>query len=448
MNLTTRGWHRLFRLGVVFSILIVFFIPLKVRAAEYMPADEPVVASTSVKIKDGDKQKGTFSVVTGKIDTQGKVESVCFKVWCKGADIDAHKYEAEKKKNEKYEAVVDISNHAYHAGTYYIDVIVRLKDGQKIIAASQSYKFITKNFVVYGKTNGKFEKNIYIYNPTIKKKAYIALWSQAGNGEDKEIYKASYNKEKNRLEIKATMSKLKGAGESYIKLMKKQGSKYKKIKKYTFNVAIGEIVKSGWHYQKCQNGKTYKFYYKNGERVNNLTKRLKIKSQSKFYIEVNRSKCRVTVFAYDQETKSWCIPVIAFKCSVGLPSTPTPRGTFKTSNKYRWHELMGPSYGQYCTRITGGVLFHSVAGSNTTVHNLSARAYNRLGSPASHGCVRLCVRDAKWIYDYCVSGIKVKIFDAEYAGPLEPQFVPKMSAGQNYDPTDPGAPKNKYNQVK
>ena len=30
-----------------------------------------------------------------------------------------------------------------------------------------------------------------------------------------------------------------------------------------------------------------------------------------------------------------------------------------------------------------------------TSYNLSAAEYNKLGSPASHGCVRLCVRDAK-----------------------------------------------------
>ena len=101
------------------------------------------------------------------------------------------------------------------------------------------------------------------------------------------------------------------------------------------------------------------------------------------------------------ETGKYDIPVKTFTCSVGLPGTPTPTGTFTTPAKYRWHTLMGPSYGQYCTRIVGGVLFHSVAGSNMTSHNLSAGNYNMLGQPASHGCVRLCVRDAKWIYDNC-----------------------------------------------
>lgn len=98
---------------------------------------------------------------------------------------------------------------------------------------------------------------------------------------------------------------------------------------------------------------------------------------------------------------------------------------------------MGPSYGQYCTRIVGGVLFHSVAGYNMTSYNLKASDYNKLGSPASHGCVRLCVRDAKWIYDNCSSGTMVTIYDSSDPGPLGKPATIKIPASQNWDPTDP-----------
>ena len=97
---------------------------------------------------------------------------------------------------------------------------------------------------------------------------------------------------------------------------------------------------------------------------------------------------------------------------------------------------MGPSYGQYCTRVVGGVLFHSVAGSNMTSYNLSAAEYNKLGSPASHGCIRMTVRDAKWIYDNCSLGTKVTISDTAYT-PYDKPSAPKIPASQNWDPTDP-----------
>ena len=157
--------------------------------------------------------------------------------------------------------------------------------------------------------------------------------------------------------------------------------------------------------------------------------------QSSYEVTINRKRCQVTVYAKDG-SNGYIIPAKTFTCSVGLSSTPTPTGTFYTPDKYRWHTLMGPSYGQYCTRITGGILFHSVAGYNMTSYNIRARDYNKLGSPASHGCVRLTVRDAKWIYDNCKLGTKVTISDYA-ATPFDKPATIKIPASQNWDPTDP-----------
>ena len=180
----------------------------------------------------------------------------------------------------------------------------------------------------------------------------------------------------------------------------------------------------------------YKYYFNgSGAMVQDLDS--VIGRQSSYYITVNRAKCQVMVYA-KSETGRYDIPVKTFVCSVGLPGTPTPTGTFTTPAKYRWHTLMGPSYGQYCTRIVGGVLFHSVAGSNMTSHNLSAGNYNMLGQPASHGCVRLCVRDAKWIYDNCALGTTVTISDTAAMQFDKPTSI-KIPASQNWDPTDPNA---------
>lgn len=188
-------------------------------------------------------------------------------------------------------------------------------------------------------------------------------------------------------------------------------------------------VKNGWYYEGG-----YKFYYKNGVKQLDLDGILP--KQSSYYIRVNRTACTVTVYAKDGNN-GYIIPVKRFACSVGLPSTPTPTGTYRTLNKYRWHTLMGPSYGQYCTRIVGGILFHSVAGYNMTSYNLKASDYNKLGSPASHGCVRLCVRDAKWIYDNCSLGTTVNIYDSANPGPLGKPSTIKIPSWQNWDPTDP-----------
>lgn len=199
-------------------------------------------------------------------------------------------------------------------------------------------------------------------------------------------------------------------------------------KRYYLTPGSGAMV-TGWKYI----GK-YKYYFGNdGALVQDLDG--VIGRQSSYYITVNRATCQIMVYAKDG-ANGYTIPVKTFACSVGMPSTPTPVGTFRTSQKLRWHTLMGPSYGQYCTRIVGGVLFHSVAGYNMTSYNLSAGEYNKLGGPASHGCVRLCVRDAKWIYDNCALGTTVTINDSAYA-PFDKPATIKIPASQNWDPTDP-----------
>ena len=200
--------------------------------------------------------------------------------------------------------------------------------------------------------------------------------------------------------------------------------------KWYYFEADGSMV-TGW---KRIDG--YKYYFNgSGAMVQDLDG--VIGRQSSYYITVNRAKCQVMVYA-KSETGKYDIPVKTFVCSVGMPGTPTPTGTFTTPAKYRWHTLMGPSYGQYCTRIVGGVLFHSVAGSNMTSHNLSAGNYNMLGQPASHGCVRLCVRDAKWIYDNCALGTTVTISDTAAMQFDKPTSI-KIPASQNWDPTHPNA---------
>ena len=74
-----------------------------------------------------------------------------------------------------------------------------------------------------------------------------------------------------------------------------------------------------------------------------------------YKIKVNKLKNTVTVYRHTKKGKYK--PYKAFVCSSGKA---TPVGTFSLGEKYRWHALMGPSYGQYCTRIYGSFLFHSV----------------------------------------------------------------------------------------
>lgn len=150
-----------------------------------------------------------------------------------------------------------------------------------------------------------------------------------------------------------------------------------------------------------------------------------------YYAKVNKGTNVVTIYKNSDNS-----PYTAFTCSTGQN---TPTGTFYTKQKYRWWALYGPSYGQYCTRITGSILFHSVWYYSTKKNSQSYAEYNKLGKTASHGCVRLTVAASKWIYDNCPSGMKVIIFNGSAKDdPLGKPKTIRVSGGRTgWDPTDP-----------
>lgn len=162
------------------------------------------------------------------------------------------------------------------------------------------------------------------------------------------------------------------------------------------------------------------------------------KNEKPYLIKVNRVHNTVTIYEKD-ENGQYNKPVKAMVCSVGVKGSETPLGTFQTQGKYRWKALMGDVWGQYSTRIVGGVLFHSVYYYEyNNPATLATKQYNKLGQAASHGCVRLTVEDAKWIYDNCPLGTTVIIYDDKKSpGPLGKPKARKLAAGMTWDPTDP-----------
>ncbi len=160
-----------------------------------------------------------------------------------------------------------------------------------------------------------------------------------------------------------------------------------------------------------------------------------------YYIKVNKQQNCVTIYEKDKKG-NYTVPVKAMVCSVGAD---TPLGVFKTPAKYRWKLLMGDVWGQYSTRIVRGILFHSVWYYKMDASTLSSTQYNKLGTTASHGCVRLTVEDAKWIYDNCPLGTTVEIYNGKDPGPLGKPAAIKLTAGSGWDPTDPDT-KNPYSK--
>lgn len=157
-----------------------------------------------------------------------------------------------------------------------------------------------------------------------------------------------------------------------------------------------------------------------------------------YYVKVNRQQNVVTVYALD-ENGYYTVPVRAMICSVGK-NNGTPTGTFTTSDKHEWSALVGGVYGQYAYRINGQIMFHSVPYYTKNKGNLESEEYNKLGTAASLGCVRLSVSDAKWLYDNCPSGTIVTIYDSDYPGPLGKPVAEVLDLEDErscWDPMDP-----------
>ena len=212
----------------------------------------------------------------------------------------------------------------------------------------------------------------------------------------------------------------------------------------------GTMVKGQWVYDSGTNA----YYYLNAktgaalkgtQKIDGVTYNLgptgayKKALSGAWSIRVNRALNTITVYRGST-------PVRAMLCSTAKDGVSTPLGTFHLMDKLRWHTLMGPCYGQYCSHITSSILFHSVPydvwGNIRTLHTAD---YNRLGRPASAGCIRLCVRDAKWMYENCPVGTSVTVYsDSSTPGPLGKPATSTIGIpwSKNYDPTDPAIPEN------
>jgi len=133
-------------------------------------------------------------------------------------------------------------------------------------------------------------------------------------------------------------------------------------------------------------------------------------------------------------------PYKAMICSTGT-DTPT-EGVYEMAYQWQWLDLYGDVYGHWVSQIVGDILFHSVPYlTKYDQSSIEYWEYDKLGTAASMGCVRLQVADARWIYYNCDWGTPVEFYgDASNPGPLGKPTSPLISsdeARRGWDPTDP-----------
>ena len=92
-------------------------------------------------------------------------------------------------------------------------------------------------------------------------------------------------------------------------------------------------------------------------------------------------------------------------CSDGKASTPTVEGVFRVGSR-GYYFYSGDAICYWWTQFYGDYLFHSVLYNRYNGSLMDGR----LGMGLSHGCVRLNINNAKWIYDTIPSGTTVVVY--------------------------------------
>ena len=117
-------------------------------------------------------------------------------------------------------------------------------------------------------------------------------------------------------------------------------------------------------------------------------------SSTNNYILVDLSQQRVYIFYGAMH--NWKL-INNFSCGSGKDSTPTVTGHFRIGVKglhFKSGTSDAPVYCKYFTQISGNYLFHSI------LYDKYGNVIDgNLGAVESHGCIRLALENAKYIYD-------------------------------------------------
>ena len=132
-----------------------------------------------------------------------------------------------------------------------------------------------------------------------------------------------------------------------------------------------------------------------------------------FHIVVDVANQVTSVYGRD-ENGEYTVPVRQMLCSTGMKATPSDVGDWVLNGRHStWciFPKWGNSYARYWTRINSSIAFHSPIYTAVSNSAMKISSYNKLGQRASHGCIRLSVWDAKWIYDNVGAGTVVSIVE-------------------------------------
>ena len=163
-----------------------------------------------------------------------------------------------------------------------------------------------------------------------------------------------------------------------------------------------DVVAKGAGKPGSSKGRFVKSLPAKGGQLTMLRKAQRFSSSTNYLVLCNRSACKVAIFTGSKN--NWTLKAY-WSCCVGKSSTPTISGSYTMGSKiYSFGTSSYTCY--YASQIRGNYLFHSVLYHAGTF----SLKDGTMGKAVSHGCVRLSLKHAKWMYYNVPSGSKIYIY--------------------------------------
>ncbi|WP_129599729.1 L,D-transpeptidase family protein [Anaerophilus nitritogenes] len=138
----------------------------------------------------------------------------------------------------------------------------------------------------------------------------------------------------------------------------------------------------------------YKNVVSEKEKLEAIINEKDFSSKTNHYIWVDTNK-NIT-YIFERQNENWNL-IKTMPCTTGKSSNPTVKGIFEICGRGPWlTSYNGKVKAKYKVRFFKDYYFHSILFDANGKNIVDSR----LGKSLSHGCVRLSLDDAKWMYDH------------------------------------------------
>lgn len=153
--------------------------------------------TSSIEVTEIYEDKGQFDAKIYLNLPQTTISKVLVAVWPEAYSNSIYWYEAERDNNGMYSVKVDVKNHGYHIGKYYLHTYVtNIQGKQEYINATNITLKVSGGAFYEAQSDSQYTKKLVldsIVDYNIKEKVYFAVWSAVGGQDDLVWYEANYS---------------------------------------------------------------------------------------------------------------------------------------------------------------------------------------------------------------------------------------------------------------